>query len=51
LRILRDTEVPLFVQYNWKYQDHTSNLTFVLQEREVEIRENATKVTNAFAKS
>jgi len=43
LRALRDSEIPLFVQYNWKYQSSSSNLTFVLQEREVEIRENATK--------
>jgi len=43
LRVLRDSEIPLFVQYNWKYQNNTSNLTFVLQEREVEIRENASK--------
>eukprot|EP00160_Parvularia_atlantis_P020391 Unigene8439_Nuclearia_a/m.25841 Unigene8439_Nuclearia_a/g.25841 ORF Unigene8439_Nuclearia_a/g.25841 Unigene8439_Nuclearia_a/m.25841 type:complete len:233 (-) Unigene8439_Nuclearia_a:75-773(-) len=43
IRVLRDTEIPLFVQYNWKYQNNSSNLTFVLQEREVEIRENASK--------
>lgn len=41
--MLRDAEIPLFVQYNWKYQNGASNTTFVLQEREVEIRENATK--------
>jgi len=42
VRLLRDTEIPLFVQYNWKYTKNT-NLNFLLKERDIEIRENATK--------
>ena len=44
LRVLGDSEVPLFVQYNWKSLPNAANKTFVLKEREPELRENATKV-------
>lgn len=44
LRALGDTEIPLFVQYNWKNQPNGSSMTFVLKEREPELRENATAV-------
>eukprot|EP00999_Lentomonas_sp_LEN2_P000365 NODE_1367_length_889_cov_79.489501_g1321_i0.p1 GENE.NODE_1367_length_889_cov_79.489501_g1321_i0~~NODE_1367_length_889_cov_79.489501_g1321_i0.p1 ORF type:complete len:251 (-),score=48.83 NODE_1367_length_889_cov_79.489501_g1321_i0:61-813(-) len=43
LRVLRDSEIPLFVQYNWKYQNASSNLNFILKERDVEVREGAGK--------
>ena len=41
---MRDTEIPLFVQYNWRYQK-SGNLNFLLKERDIEIRDNATKVS------
>lgn len=44
LRALGDAEIPLFVQYNWKNQPNGSSMTFVLKEREPELRENATAV-------
>jgi hypothetical protein len=43
LRVLGDAEVPLFVQYGWKGAANAAQMTFVLKEREAEIRENATK--------
>lgn len=43
IRALKDSEIPLFVQYNWKFQKSSANNTFLLKEREVEVRENATK--------
>ena len=45
--MLGDAEVPLFVQYNWKNLPNGANMTFVLKEREPELRENATKVRRA----
>jgi ABC-type glycerol-3-phosphate transport system permease component len=44
IRALKDGEIPLFVQYNWKSHKGSSNFTFLLKEKEVEVRENATKV-------